>query len=107
MKIFRQGDVLIIEAKKSLKTSGYTEVPREDGGVVLAHGEVTGHRHQFRDPGVCLLSKEGISDRVLQIFDATALLVHEEHSTIEVPPGKYVVRIQRQWEGETSRKVED
>lgn len=106
--MYRQGDVLIIPTKK-LPTK-LMEVPREDGAVVLAYGEVTGHRHRIHDPGVCLLSREGTTDRYLTIVgEDLAHLIHEEHGTIDLAPGNYVVRIQREynWAEESSRSVED
>lgn len=103
--MYRQGDVLIFRA--DVDVSSYEEVPRENGSVVLAHGEVTGHKHRLDDPGVCLLRKEGISDRVLTVME-TSWLRHEEHDTIELPPGKFVVRIQKEYsETEMSRMVVD
>lgn len=44
--MYRQGDVLIVPAKMPAKAK-LEEVPREDGRVVLAHGEATGHAHAF------------------------------------------------------------
>lgn len=45
----RQGDVLLVRRARRLGQR-LAERPREDGGVVLAHGEHTGHRHQLRGP---------------------------------------------------------
>lgn len=105
--MFRQGDVLIFKAAKDAVTAEHKAVPLEGGAVVLAHGEVTGHKHQIHDPGVCLLSREGISDRVMTVLNF-ANLVHEEHSTIEIPAGTYTVRIQREYsETEFGRQVAD
>ncbi len=102
--MFRQGDVLLRSVDKLPDAA--TDLPREAGRVVLAHGEVTGHSHAFRDPGVCLLRCEGTADRFLSV-SVTSDLEHEEHSTIAVPAGAYQVTIQREWTGEISRSVED
>ena len=57
MKKYQQGDVLIIEIEnddewKKASESQYrkTHIKRngDDGNVVLAFGEVTGHSHQFK-----------------------------------------------------------
>jgi hypothetical protein len=107
-KMFRQGDVIIMATTADAVTPEHREVPREAGRVVLAHGEVTGHSHAIRAQGVCLLVREGISDRVLTIgADIVALLEHEEHGTISLPPGTYTVRQQREWTGEDERVVQD
>jgi hypothetical protein len=50
--MYRQGDVLIVPVAKLPAKSKLTEVPREEGRVVLAHGEVTGHSHAFARGGV-------------------------------------------------------
>lgn len=106
--IFRQGDVIIIRATAKAKTAEHKVVPREGGRVVLAHGEVTGHAHAIRTPGVALLAREGISDRVLTVGrDLEALLEHEEHGSIALGPGTYIVRQQREWTGEDERVVQD
>lgn len=102
----RQGDVLVFAGTKPPAIT--TEVPRENGAVVLAHGEVTGHTHAIREPGVCMLRAEGLGDRWLNV-SVTSLLQHEEHGTIELPGGgeTLTVRIQREWQGGVSRRVED
>lgn len=104
----RQGDVLLIRATNAEITGDHREVPRDHGRVVLAYGEVTGHAHALSQPGVRLLAREGVSDRVLIIGqEVEALLQHEEHGAIPVPPGTYLVRIQREWAGEEIRNVQD
>ena len=50
--MFRQGDVLIIPVKSIPKTA--EPIAREQGRVVLAHGEVTGHAHAIRDKQAAL-----------------------------------------------------
>lgn len=122
MKTYRQGDVLLIEA------TGITpgkKLPREDGGIVLAHGEVTGHKHQIRDRGACLYALEdnrltdetaaqaiariggGLAPDRLLVVTKTATLKHEEHDPIKLPPGQYTVRLQREYHPEELRQVAD
>lgn len=106
LTMFRQGDVLVLAAREQPQGT-WKEVPRDaTKRVILAAGEVTGHHHAIHERGVCLLRAEGISDAVLTVRD-DAQLVHEEHGTISIPGGTYRVRIQREWGGEVSRRVED
>src|SRR5689334_8545896 len=103
----RQGDVLIEEIDERPQ-GDWKEAPRDDRGrVILAAGEVTGHHHAIHSPSVCLLRAEGVSDAVMTVGRELAELVHEEHGTIPIPPGQHRVRIQREWGGELSRRVED
>ncbi len=135
-EMYRQGDVLIIrisdgkDQRKEVDMSKCMEVPREDGAVVLAHGEVTGHAHRIMDPGCHLYVDEGNRltgedamgivtrlgggavglpepDRLLVVEGAPVVLKHEEHSPIELAPGQYVVRRQREYDPEALRAVED
>ena len=105
-QIFRQGDVLIVRDDAA---KGTEEIARDERGrVVLAAGEVTGHHHAIRNPNVCHLRAEGVSAyTVLRVNDEGALLEHEEHATIALPPGNYRVSIQREWLGEESARVAD
>lgn len=105
-KMIRQGDVLVMRATKA-SAKGATEVAKDPRGVVLAEGEATGHHHRIQAPGVCLLRREGVSDRVMTVADDLVQLVHEEHGAIPISKGTYVVRRQVEWSLGKSRRVED
>lgn len=103
---YRQGDVLI-QRVPSLP-SKLTPVARERGRVILAHGEVTGHAHAITDEHVDLFTtadEAGVT--YLEVRDAMAALHHDEHSTIELPPGNYRVTRQREFTPEAIRPVAD
>lgn len=115
---YRQGDIIIervSELPKDLK-------PREleNGRLILAHGEVTGHAHEVTP--VKLVSQHDINEalRLLgdgdgaEVMTQAALIVkkgvaviHDEHARIELPPGKYIVRRQREYTPEAIRNVAD
>ena len=95
--MYRQGDVLIF-ATDAIPENAATEVPRESGRIVLARGEVTGHAHAIADEGAVLLAAPDTEDRFLRIMAASGVeLRHEEHATITLPQGLYVVRRQREY----------
>ena len=96
--MFRQGDVLVLRVEGDADELGERVAePRDDGRVVLAHGEVTGHAHAIMDETATLWRLAG-DDRLLLVGGDTAVeLRHEEHATIMVPPGAYVVRRQREF----------
>lgn len=102
----RQGDVFVERTTKAAAKGD--EVPRDGDRVVLAYGEVTGHAHAIRAPGVCLLRAEGVHARVLTVA-SKCLLQHEEHGEIEIPSGTFTIQIQREWDylGEMARNVQD
>lgn len=100
---YRQGDVLV---ERVSETPTGTEVPRENGRVVLAHGEVTGHAHAIADKGVTMRRDEsGVT--TLEIKEAVAALTHDEHSTIPLECGTYRVIRQREYTPEAIRNVAD
>ncbi|MFG2959456.1 hypothetical protein ACGF5O_37745 [Streptomyces sp. NPDC048291] len=94
---YRQGDVLVVTVDEL--PLQVLPVPREDGVVVLAHGEVTGHRHAIAEPHAEPLAPPGDDDqtRFLRIVGAPGRLVHEEHAAITLPDGVYQVIRQREY----------
>lgn len=103
MRMFRQGDVLVVQIK-NLPAKELKPIERENGKIVLAHGEVTGHTHAIAEPTTEFLT-DGQS-RFLNVIK-TSLLKHEEHYKIELPKGVYRVIQQREYRPEGVRNVAD
>lgn len=103
--IARQGDVLLIRVASI--PAAAAPIERDQQRIVLAYGEVTGHSHQILERDAELLSVSDQVDRWLRIGNGGARVVHEEHGTIELPPGGYRVRIQREYAPESIRDVRD
>lgn len=86
----RQGDVILI--------------PTEDlNGIklphlILAEGEVTGHKHQIVNGQATLYETRGTL--FLKVISQTATLSHEEHKAIQIPQGDWMIRIQREYDPE-------
>lgn len=96
--LYRQGDVLI-ERIDTLPTD-LTPVDRDQGRVILAYGEVTGHAHAITTPDVTLFTREDMTEmegRFLLVEKEHAELRHEEHATIVLEPGAYRVKRQREY----------
>lgn len=123
----RQGDVAILRVN-ALPGGKLTARSREQGRVVLAHGEVTGHAHAIADKMVIqyeatnpteaankLLADVGLTVELSEHNAPTFLAVeepatveHEEHSPIALEPGSYVVLRQREWsDADEPRQVAD
>jgi hypothetical protein len=103
--MFRQGDVMLVPVKEI--PEGLVEVPRENGRIVLAHGEVTGHAHVIKGNALFLAADlEEMTDRFLQVEEECEL-VHDEHHTIALAPGAYEVRRQSEYAPEAPRMVAD
>jgi hypothetical protein len=103
---YRQGDVLI--ERVGSFPSNLKQIDREHGRLILAHGEVTGHAHAITAPNADLYSAVDTGDvTFLEIKEAVVELEHDEHATIELPPGKYAVRRQREYQPDDIRRVAD
>ena len=96
MFVARQGDVLIVATNTIPENT--QPVERENGRVVLAHGEATGHAHVIDDPTVLFLESDlgELADRFLRV-EQECVVTHDEHDAITLPPGSYVVRRQREY----------
>ena len=107
MKMFRQGDVLLVQVEEIPADATACNV---DGDVILAYGEVTGHAHRIAAGTVKPLANGGVwepsAERFIQALEG-ATLRHEEHGAIEIPAGNYRVIQQREYHPEEIRNVAD
>lgn len=103
--MYRQGDVLLVPVDEI--PAGLKQVPLERRRIVLAHGEVTGHAHVVEGEAQFMAADlEEMEGRFLQV-EEEATLVHDEHDSITLPPGKYEVRRQREYAPEAPVWVGD
>ena len=96
--VFRQGDVLL-EGVDGLPDGAESRLlATDEGRVVLAYGEATGHVHAVpAEAGELLEVTTGDRvDRYLRLRSRTQL-THQEHGTIDLDPGVYRVRIQSEY----------
>ncbi len=112
-EIYAQGD-LLIERVEDVRPSGSEVHPQPDGAVVLAEGEVTGHRHaifdavtMFRDDGLARDIPGGLYIGHVRVHGDSARVQHDEHATIDLPKGMWRVRRQRELEPKDVRIVSD
>jgi hypothetical protein len=103
MKMYRQGDVLVVETKTV--EAGAKEVePDVKGRLILAEGEATGHAHAVAASTAALLIVRDLM--FLHVHQQTQIL-HEEHAPIDLPPGNYRVLRQREYTPQEIRRVSD
>ncbi len=105
--VFRQGDVCLIAVDAIPKDA--KKQPAKGKKVILALGEATGHHHRFEfldtSHNVTLYVAEG-GARYVHVTSAAELL-HEEHSTVQVPAGKYQLPQQVEYHPAALRNVQD
>ena len=113
---YQQGDVVMLKVddeyfEKNVRKSEEKVIynTQSNNNPVLAFGEVTGHKHQVnmkdmaKEAGVTLHmgynGKAGVDvPDAFIVHNETVILTHEEHKPIELPPGKYMVRIVREFD---------
>lgn len=95
---YRQGDIFLEKADDDLPEledcKQSIEGNEVDKFIVLALGEATGHAHKLSSQGA-ILKKAVNSNQFFLVVKEPSDLIHEEHSKISLPPGKYRVRRQR------------
>ena len=102
--MYRQGDVML--RKVDSKPISAVVGEKDNGRIILAYGEVTGHAHAIKQNEAEIWVDAG--RRWLEVCHQ-AELKHEEHATITLPPGIYEVIQQREFSvlEQMSRKVQD
>lgn len=97
---YRQGDVFLnkIEKLPELETKEIYSVggQSEAGHIILAFGEVTGHKHAIHSKNAILFKAKHENKFFLMVMKPVDL-IHEEHSTITLPVGNYEVIKQREY----------
>ncbi len=95
--LLRQGDIFVRQVEGIPSKAALQVEP------VLAEGEVTGHQHRILDPETAQLFRHR-EDLYLDVVADFAQLVHDEHATIWLERGMYVVWRQREYDPSRSRR---
>jgi hypothetical protein len=104
--VYRQGDVLIVPVTSI--PDERVDVERENGRIVLAHGEVTGHAHIIKATSAALFRDPKLTAVFMTVSgNVPVALEHEEHETIMIPPGDYQIIRQREYSPQEIRSVAD
>ncbi len=103
----QQGDVLLHQV------SGIPQgaVPaRQQGKLVVARGEQTGHSHVIDSDKAILwsLTRNGATELYLEV-QAPVTIVHDEHKPLPIPPGIYRVGRVKEFDyfEEMERRIQD
>ena len=118
---YQQGDVVMLKVEddyfkdnvgKSEESVSYNT--QSHNNPILAFGEVTGHKHQIHMKE--MLDKAEVTLHMgyrreagvdvpqgFIIQNENVILTHEEHDPLELPPGKYIVKIVQEFNHITRR----
>jgi hypothetical protein len=121
---YQQGDVIIRKLNEPIKETNkdYNDIEQscldknerwnQENRTVIAEGEATGHAHAFNqtnNPDINITLFKEINEYgnimssrgtpgVMRIEGGDALLTHEEHNPISIPPGEYQITQVREFD---------
>ena len=106
-----QGDILIVAQgiipRIDVDIAKLQPTEAENGRLILARGEATGHHHSLPHMRGAVLFRDTLNVPVAFVVETPAPLEHQEHGTIDFAPGKFNVIRQRVFVSGMSRRVED
>lgn len=93
-KLFRHGDLGIKQISKLPKNL------KKLNSNVLAEGEMTGHNHQLvaKRQDLIQLYEDADGNKYFEVKEDEAKLTHQEHKTITIEKGFYVVTKEREYD---------
>ena len=100
-KIYRQGDTLIVPC------ASVPEGLKKTNKVCVALGEVTGHHHSIFAGATGYANDVDALVDYIEVTAPSADLVHQEHTTIEIPTGTYKCVRQVEYTPAELRNVRD
>ncbi len=95
-KQYRQGDVLLVEIDQPSRTG--KPINPEDGRIILARGELSGHAHAIQEGDGKAKFFERAGGRRYLLITEIGRLEHEEHGAIVLEAGWYEVIRQREYD---------
>jgi hypothetical protein len=112
-EMYAQGD-LLIERVDDVEPAGTIISPDATGAMILAEGELSGHRHaifervsMFRDDALAREVPGGLYVGHLKVEVGPVTVRHQEHAPIALGEGTYRVRRQRELEPKDAVIVAD
>lgn len=105
-QMIRQGDVLLVPISEIPKRDNRKPERATGGRIVLARGEATGHHHSVPKGAATLVRSIDEEWAYLQVHEPVEL-EHQEHAPIQLSPGDYEVRRQREYSPAEIRNVLD
>lgn len=93
--MYRQGDFLLIKTHEAVPSDAKPEPRDSRNRVVVGEGEVTGHAHAIVETDVAIYELDG---KRWLVANEPCNLVHEDHATIAIDIGTWLLVPQRQFD---------
>lgn len=106
--LYQQGDILFFKVS-DFEGIEKKEINSKNGYKVIAEGEASGHFHKVKADYAELYQEKNDPECMLLELLKKSKVVHEEHDSIDLPKGKYVIKRVQDYDHflEESRAVED
>lgn len=101
---YRQGDIFFRQVESIHPNARQVQ---NEGPLILAEGEATGHHHAILKPENVTLYRQGKDAVFLRVAEREATVSHPEHAPIVLPMGDYEMIRQREYQPEANRHVFD
>ena len=96
-----QGDITLVKINEIPEAARKTS---NAGPVILAYGEITGHKHCFLSNVDQFFAGE---EQFVRVLGGGGTLVHEEHGAIKFKAGDYAIVRQTEYTSAGPRTVQD
>lgn len=98
---YRQGDILlerIYEIPKQIMNHQHQQQQQQQtqDNYIIAHGE-SGNQHRMSKQVLIFENPENKEERYVQVLSQNTDLVHQEHKSIYIPQGIYIIRREREY----------
>ena len=94
---YRQGDILlerIYEIPQQIMKQQQQQQTQDN--YIIAHGE-SGNQHRMSKHVLIFENPENKEERYVQVLSQNTDLVHQEHKSIYIPQGIYIIRREREY----------
>ena len=97
---YRQGDILlerIYEIPQQIMNHQQQQHQQQtQDNYIIAHGE-SGNQHRMSKHVLIFENPENKEERYVQVLSQNTDLVHQEHKSIYIPQGIYIIRREREY----------
>ena len=97
---YRQGDILLERIyeipQQIMKQQQQQQQQQTQDNYIIAHGE-SGNQHRMSKHVLIFENPENKEERYVQVLSQNTDLVHQEHKSIYIPQGIYIIRREREY----------
>ena len=97
---YRQGDILLERIyeipQQIMKQQQQQQQQQTQDNYIIAHGE-SGNQHRMSKHVLIFENPENKEERYVQVLSQNTDLIHQEHKSIYIPQGIYIIRREREY----------